>query len=85
MITNHTYNKARRVASQGGWGERAGGKKGGKKRKPRGTSANSMTFLREGTPKNNQHLPQPETTARVCRAQHHCRLHWSFLLINSKL
>lgn len=37
MITNHTYNKARRVASQGGWGERAGGKKGWKKRKPRGT------------------------------------------------
>lgn len=38
MITNHTYNKARRAASQGGWGERAGGKSRGKKRKPRGTN-----------------------------------------------
>lgn len=31
MITNRTYNKARRAASQGGWGERAGGKKKGRK------------------------------------------------------
>lgn len=36
MITNHTYNKARRAASREGWGERAGGKKAWKKRQPRG-------------------------------------------------
>lgn len=47
MITNHTYNKARRAALQGGWGERAGSKEGGKRRKPRGT--NSMTFPRHRT------------------------------------
>lgn len=43
MITNHTYNKARRAASPGGWGQ----ERGGKKRKPRGT--NSVTFPRHRT------------------------------------
>lgn len=63
MITNHTYNKARRAAPQGGWGERAGGKKGGKKRKPRGT--NSVTFPRHRTPGiiSTRALSQPGTTA----------------------
>lgn len=95
MITNHTYNKARRAASQGGWEERAGGKKGGKKRKPRGT--NSMTFPRHRTPGiistflSPRALSQPGTTAAglgslcVLRpaasqpASHHC----NSLLINS--
>lgn len=90
MITNHTYNKARRAASQGGWGERAGGEKRGKRRKPRGT--NSVTFPRHSTG-NNQHLParalsQPGTTApRLCvhrpAASQPAGHRWSSLPINS--
>lgn len=79
MITNHTYNKARRAASQGRWGERAGGKKRGKKRKPRGT--NSMTFPRHRTPRiistfHPEPFHSPEQllhgcAACVCTGQHH--------------
>lgn len=81
MITNHTYNKARRAASQGGWGERASGKKGGKKRKPRGALANWMTFPRHGTlrtvvtfqPELFQRLKQllDYSAARGRTTQHH--------------
>lgn len=73
MITNHTYNKARRVASQGGWGERAGGKKGGKEKKTKRCISKLDDFSQAQDTKNSRHLPAgalppPETTARLLRS-----------------